>query len=1214
MAVLYTEDQQKVIEVQNRNILVSAAAGSGKTAVLVERIIQMISREENPVDIDRLLVLTFTNAAAAEMRERISNAIWRKLEENPENQHLMKQSTLIHNAQITTIHKFCLFVIKNNFHTISLDPKFRVADEGEMKLLSTDVMEELMEEQFQEANPSFLTCVESYSGNKSEEKLEQYLLKLYEFAMSYPFPEQWIEERKKDYQMHSLQELEQSQVYFFMKEQVRRLLGDGTGLLNQAMKLCEEADGPYMQAPILEQDLELISLLQEECSFEAWYQRFANITFGRLSTKKDDSVNAEKRELVKNIRDQVKDLVKKIQETYFFQEPNLQLDQMIVAREAVESLLDLVLLYKQKLEGKKREKGILDFHDMEHLALQILIDPVTMKATRTAKDFQEFFHEILVDEYQDSNLVQEYLLQSISKEELGQYNRFMVGDVKQSIYRFRLARPEIFMEKFNTYEKKDGLKQRIDLHKNFRSRKEVLDTVNYVFSQIMEEDLGNVSYDTAAWLNLGADYPESKDLCCELLLLETADSQDDKKELEARMIARRMKQLMGTFQVTDKKTGELRPATYGDMVVLLRTNAGWDDVFSRIFAEEGIPAYATSKTGYFETLEIRSLLNLLRVIDNPMQDIPLFGVLHSMVGEFQDEELATIKTHSQAATLYERLKEYRISGENEIIRKKIETFTQMLEDFRNRAVYTPIHKMILYIYEKTGFYYIYSSLPSGVQRRANLDMLMEKAMNFENTSYYGLFHFIRYIEQIEKFEVDYGEAGILDEQADVVRLMSIHKSKGLEFPICFVAGLSKNFNEMDLRSELVLDVDFGVGTKAIDLDKRTKSNTFRRTVLAKKSQLENIGEEIRILYVALTRPKEKLILSGTVKDLKKELVYYQQLLERKEVVLPYLLRSQAKSYLDLILPTLIRNRCFEELLLEVGANQQQSHPLYQSESDFLVIKVLPEELDQSKWEEQIGKKINELLLNDKQKQFSLENETYEKLAERFQESYPHAHLADLFLKTTVSDLKKKAYLEEAEETAVTIYQEEEITPYIPKFLREAEQISSTARGSAYHKVLELVSLEEHVQIEEELLKLQETGKLTKEYADAVSQKKIRGFLESSLAKRMKEAQKRNTLFKEQPFVLGVEANTIKETFPEEEMILVQGVIDVYFVEDEEIVVADYKTDRVATKEELILRYQTQLDYYATALEQLTGRKVKEKIIYSFALMEEITLPHDKSSL
>ena len=1213
MAVLYTEDQQKVIDVQNRNILVSAAAGSGKTAVLVERIIQMISRKENPIDIDRLLVLTFTNAAAAEMRERISIAIEKKLEEEPENEHLVKQATLIHNAQITTIHKFCLFVIKNNFHTISLDPKFRVADEGEMKLLSADVMQELLEEQFQEASDGFLTCVESYSGNKSEEKLEQYLLKLYQFAMSYPFPEDWIEERKKDYQITTLQELEQSMVYAFMKEQVLLLLNDGTSLLKQAIKICEEADGPYMQAQVLEQDLEVLASLRLESSFEDWYQRFQAVSFGRLSGKKDDSVNAEKRELVKSIRDQVKELVKKIQETYFFQEPSLQLEQMMLAKAGVESLLDLVLLYKQKLEEKKREKGILDFHDMEHLALQILIDSNTMKATRTARDFQEFFHEILVDEYQDSNLVQEYLLQSISKEELGTYNRFMVGDVKQSIYRFRLARPEIFMEKFNTYEKKDSLKQRIDLHKNFRSRKEVLDTVNFVFSQLMEEDLGKVSYDEAARLNLGATYPANQNLSSEFLLMETGDTQEDKKELEARMIARRMKQLMKEFQVTDKKSGELRSATYGDMVVLLRTNSGWDDIFSRIFAEEGIPAYSTSKTGYFETLEIRSLLNILRVIDNPMQDIPLFGVLHSMVGGFLDEELALVKATSNKFSFYDKLVQYLEVGESETLKHKIKKFTEMLDDFRNCAVYTPIHKLILYIYEKTGFYYIYSSLPSGIQRRANLDMLMEKAMNFESTSYYGLFHFIRYIEQIEKFEVDYGEAGILDEQADVVRLMSIHKSKGLEFPICFVAGLGKNFNEMDLRSELVLDVDFGVGTKAIDLTKRTKSNTFRRNVLAKKMQLENIGEEIRVLYVALTRPKEKLIMTGAVKELSKELLYFQQVLEQKETVLSFLIRSQAKSYLDLLLPAFIRNRCFETLLEELNAKQPHKSKLYEVESEFIVMKVLPEDLELSQQKEQIGKKVKEMLLDEKQRSFSMEHTIYQNLSKRFQERYPHERLGDLFLKTTVSELKKHAYLEVAEES-VALFQEEEIIPYIPKFLKQEEKMSSTVRGSAYHKVLELLSMEDIKSVEEALQELIEGGKLTAEYAAAVSVKKIQGFLDSPLALRMKEAKKRQTLFKEQPFVLGVKANTIRETFPEEETILVQGVIDVYFEEEDGIVVADYKTDRVATKEELILRYQTQLDYYATALEQLTGKKVKEKIIYSFSLMEEIMLPHDRSSL
>ena len=1209
MGMTFTEDQQKVIKLHNRNILVSAAAGSGKTAVLVERIIQMISDEKNPVDIDRLLVLTFTNAAAAEMRERISLAISKKLEEMPENGHLQKQATLIHNAQITTIHKFCLFIIHNNFNDIGLDPAFRVADENEVKLLSKDVLSGYLEEKFTQNSQEFMECAEFFNSNSNgkDTNLEGYIEELYKFAMSYPFPKKWLKERQTDYEMNTVEELEKSEFIVYGLEQVSLLLSDCLEYLDQALNIAQEPDGPYMYCEMLESDRQIVENLLTKENFREFFLAFQNINHARLSGKKDDSVAPDKKENVKEMRDTVKDNLKKIREIYFFSAPEVQLAKMQQCHPVVSTLLELVMGFKEKLDEKKRDKGLIDFNDMEHFALEILIDNATLLPTPTACDYQQYFEEILVDEYQDSNLVQEYLLQSISKEGTGQFNRFMVGDVKQSIYKFRLARPEIFMDKFNSYDKNDSLTQRIDLHKNFRSRPEVIDSVNFIFSQIMAKDLGKVEYDYDAALYQGAVYPENTGNETELLLVDMIDSNEDKKETEAFLIAKKIKEMVGKFLVTDKNTQELRPAKYSDMVILLRTNSGWDDVFSKILIQEGIPAYVSSKSGYFAATEVSVLLHFLRIVDNPLQDIPLFGVLHSIVGGFTDEELAEVQIEDSEKTyLYHKLEAYEQKGTKSGLKDKIGKFLTLLEEFRQMVVYTPIHKLIQHFMKKTGYYYIYSALPGGEQRQANLDLLMEKAIGFEKTSYYGLFHFIRYIEQIEKSEVEYGEASILDENADVVRIMSIHKSKGLEFPICFVSGLQKEFNKKDSQSPVIVDVDMGIGTICVDLKNRTKSTTLRKTILAKKMQLENIGEELRVLYVALTRAREKLILTGVSKDIGKLLTGYDFLKMRNQTILPYDLRSQSSSYMDFIIPALIRNQCFKEEFTQRELEMNSKNSLYQTGPKINVQIFSMEDLSNSQIKEQVKKELYKKRLEIKILENREKEESYKKIAERFTFRYPFENLSNLYIKTTVSELKKKGREEESEGSR-HLYPQDEIIPYIPGFIEETEHITGTVRGSAYHKVMELYDLLGSRTIKEEMAELLESQKLSKEYYDAVSDIKIQTFLGTRLAARMKDAEKNNKLFREQPFVLGVSANELDSSFPDTETILVQGVIDLYFEEEDGLVVADYKTDRVTEGSELINRYQTQLDYYARALEQFTGKKVKEKIIYSFALEDEILL-------
>ena len=1237
MAITYTPEQQQVIELHNRNILVSAAAGSGKTAVLVERIVRMVCDESHPVDIDRLLVVTFTNAAAAEMRERISQAIAKRLEENPASVHLQRQATLVHHAQITTIDSFCLFIIRNNFNDIGLDPSFRVADEGELKLLKQDVLATMLEEHFGDSDEAskadFLHCVECYAANGKEKALEEHILNLYEFARSFPWPDDWISQRMKDYRIGSQEELQESDWMQFAVHHIRALGEELTGLYEQAIRLAEEPDGPYMYGELLEKERDAVERALQKESFEELGATLAGISFDRLPSKKDDSVAADKRELAKTLRNQAKEQIGALIKKYFKTPLELVVEQGRYSERALNQLLSLCLEFGNRLEEKKREKNVLDFSDMEHLALQILLqkDETGVHATKTALEYRSYFAEILIDEYQDSNLVQEYLLQAISGEEEGNYNRFMVGDVKQSIYKFRLARPELFLEKYHSYSQSDSVCQRIDLHKNFRSRREVLASVNYVFSRIMGERLGGIQYDDAAALYPGADYPENSGCQTELWMMEKPeDASVNVKELEAYGIAQGIRQCVKNFQVTDKETGKLRPCRYKDIVVLLRTNSGWDEVFKEVFTSQGIPAHMTARTGYFSATEIQNVMQFLRVIDNPLQDIPLFGVMKSIFGGFTEEEIVKIRLHRRKAKLYEALCSYA-GEEKQELQQKAADFLEKLNTYRDKSVYLPVRSLLQEVFTDYGYLNYVTALPGGEQRKANVEMLLGKAADFEKTSYYGLFHFIRYMEQMEKYDVDYGEANTLDENADVVRIMSIHKSKGLEFPVTFVAGLSKHFNMQDTSKALIVDVDMGIGTNYVDPERRITNRTLRKQVIADKIRLDNLAEELRILYVAMTRAREKLILTGVLEDVKKQLAGLLYLRKQNRQELSYGMLTGAASYLDFLLPALICHPGFEEVLQELELVQPDHSPEIKQAAgegaaampvggEFRARLIRPEDIQ--------GEELSGLveMAGREQKLFALKNagiyreqDTLEKIETRFSYRYPHENLQKLYTKTTVSELKLAA-LEEKEEQSAHLFEEERIVPYIPAFMRkqETEKISGTTRGSAFHRVMELLELPkllEHWEslsdsgqrdlLTDTLQELVREGRLTEEYFRAVSLPKIQHFLSTNLAKRMGEADLRGQLYREQPFVYGIAANRLNAEFPPEEKVLIQGIVDVFFIEEDGLVLADYKTDVIATGEALMERYVTQLDYYAEALEKMWHMPVKEQLLYSFYLEKEV---------
>ncbi len=1264
MGVSWTTEQQQVIDLRNRNILVSAAAGSGKTAVLVERIVKIITDKNHPVDIDHLLIVTFTNAAAAEMRERIGNAIEKALDEQPGNEHLLRQLTLIHNAQITTIDSFCLYVVRNHFHEIDLEPNFRIGDEGELKLLREDVLGRVLEQNYEEPSEAFSDFVEGYASGRTDAALNEMILQLYEFSRSYPWPEKWLDSFVGAYRIETREELDRAEWLAPLTENICFVLKDCEQLLKQALAITQQDDGPDMYEKAVQSDLEKYEGLSRLTSFCELSGALSDIKYDRLASSRGFEGDPDKLELVKSLREQAKDVVKKLCRQYFFCSPEMMIEQLERTEPMLEEVVRLTKQFADEFAAAKRRKNLVDFHDVEHFALQILVDEETEKAKKTAEEFRDTFEEIMIDEYQDSNEVQETLLRSISREERGENNIFMVGDVKQSIYRFRLARPELFMKKYDSYSLKESTTQRIDLHKNFRSREEVLTCTNDIFYKIMVRSLGNVEYDAEAALYPGASYPVSADFTPEILLAGSNDEllEDteltDKKTLEAKIVAEEIKHLMKTQPVTDKAAGTLRAAHYSDIVILLRSLSGWEDSLVEVLNENGIPAHTVSSTGYFSTVEVQTVLSMLRLLDNPRQDIPMAAVLRSPMAGLTDEELAVLRLEDGSVPFHEAVLElaeglYEEGGQIEIsnseedqkqgrnadektenhieitAHRKLLKFYKKYKQLRQLVPDTPIHELIEIILRETGYGHYVAAMPAGNRRTANLNMLLEKAAAYEKTSYKGLFHFVRYIDELQKYDVDFGEADMVGENEDVVRIMSIHKSKGLEFPIVIVSGMGKNFNKQDTRSKMVLHPELGIGLDYMDGKKRIKSPTIAKKAIAKQIDLENLGEELRVLYVALTRAKEKLILTGTLKDAPEKLEFFRQqanLSKAADRPLSYLTREGASGYLDWILPA----------VLSYG----DKYPVRIVEAAELVLDEVENQLEQN---EDLTERIEEIEAADTQ--------LVGQLKQRFSQRYPYQ--TDILRKNkySVSELKHRAMREKFEaeqEETIPAFLEEPVTPTIPLFIQREESVEQETanrgalRGTAVHRVMECYDFASEKSVHEQMEAMEKEEKITADMRALVREQTVADFVSSETGKRMALAQRGGALYREKPFVMGfteeelerygfgagaqmieneaqtenaqqeiMSENVSQENhMHEEDLTLIQGIIDVFWIEDDGITVLDYKTDRVDTAQELIDRYATQLKLYADALERVFATrklKVKEILIYSFRLVKLISI-------
>ena len=1252
MGVQWTKEQQEVIRLRDRNILVSAAAGSGKTAVLVERILSKITDNTHPADIDRLLIMTFTRAAAGEMKERISAVIEKALGEDPDNEHLQRQTTLLHTAQITTIDGFCAYIIRNYFHLIGLDPGYRTADEGELKLLRGDVVKALLEEHYAQKDEKFQKFVECFATGKSDENLGDLIQKLYEMAMSNPFPEEWLQKCLGDYRIESLEELRETEWMKMLWDAVGDELQEAELLIREARNVCAEADGPYLYEEALNSDLILVRDLQElaeKRDYNGTVKVLVKPAFARLSTKKALDVEEQKKQRVKELRDEEKGILKELGQRYFQSSEEEILEMIRYVREPIEMLIELTIQFMEQFGMAKREKNILDFTDMEHFALQILMtkEGEEIHMSQAARELSAKYDEVLVDEYQDSNFVQELLTTAVSGWINQKKNIFMVGDVKQSIYRFRLARPELFMEKYKSYSTEEAKEQRIDLHKNFRSRAQVLESVNFIFRQIMGEDLGGVAYDKDAALYPGASFPEGESeefVKTEVLLIEKdgeelADVQEsadagaqgsqmelenqNAQELEALAIAQRIQEIVGKEQIVDKETREYRPVEYGDIVILLRTAYGWAETFREVLASQGIPVYCTSRTGYFSALEIVTVLNYLKVCDNPLQDIPLMGVLRSPIVGCTSQELAELRIHYPKGLLYESLTAYvgessktDFLTEKDFLKLKLSNFLQLLEKVRNMAAYTPVHELILYVLKETGYGNYARALPGGEQRFANLTMLVEKAMDYEKTSYRGLFNFVRYIEQLQAYEVDYGEVNLTGAGNTAVEIMTIHKSKGLEFPVVFVAGMGKQFNFQDMNAGLLLHPELGIGADAVIPEKRVIASSLNKQIIRRQLLKESLGEELRVLYVAMTRAKEKLILTGTVGKLEKQMVSLSRFLDEEEELLPLGTRIKAKNYWAFVLPALVRHRAMSELLGEYGILMKKQKGIYDDVSDFVIKKVTVRQMTEKAVILQAGNQMQEEYLKNWDADQVYDKEVREEIEKRFSFVYPYKYLEDIPVKVSVSDLKKRSWHDESElEENISVSAEEQVEEQeapVPAFMAEKqEEYKGAARGTAYHRLMECLDyaeVESEEQLEVQLKRLLESQKMTEQEAECIRIRDIKKFVDSELGQRMKKAVVKKQLYREQPFVIRRSASLLDDSW-KDETILVQGIIDAYFTEDGEIVLVDYKTDRVRKGQEqkLVDLYHVQLEDYAQALERMTGMKVKEKIIYSFTLQKAILL-------
>lgn len=1190
----WTPAQQEAILAEGSDILVSAAAGSGKTAVLVARVLRKLTDPENPTDVDRLLIVTFTKAAAGEMRERIREALLEKSAEAEGETGIGRQLALLNHAHITTIDSYCTNLLRTHFDRVGLDPAFRVAEETEAALLKAEAMEALLEKCYEEeGDEAFYDLVEAYGfgGSKEDTNLSDLILKCFEFLRSLPRPEKWLREM-------AIEPLVDGKVDFAETAWGKYLMKFSEARLQKALDLAKEAialtrDDPMFEVPfeVFSADKEMLQgALSALDSWDALYEAVRAIKFSTLRGKKD--ADPELMEALKGMRAEIKDAVKPLTETIFRCGSKESLEEIKRLSPSLALLSKLTLAFMEEYTALKREKKLVDFGDLGHLSLELLLTPEGER-TEIALLEQRKFDEIMIDEYQDSNEVQECILQAVSGGK-GRGNIFMVGDIKQSIYRFRQADPTLFNRKYHAFSREPDPKgQKILLNKNFRSAKEVIDSVNFVFRTVMSPQVGEVRYTEDEALFPGADYPPSwpDARCSEVLITTTELEVDDEEKLsrveaEAYAVAERICELIKQkHPVWDQKLGAHRPVTYSDIVVLLRSIKRKAEVYAEVFSSVGIPVFSDSGIGYFSSMEVEVMLSLLEVIDNPMQDIPLAAVLRSPIYGFSTEELAEIRIFSPEGYLYDAL--MAAAKGDGAIAQKIQAFLEVLHIWQALASYLSTDELIWRIYTETDFLAYVAGLPDGETRAANLRLLFERAHAYEQTSYKGLFHFIRYVRRLKEGETDLAAAKIIGENENVVRIMSMHKSKGLEFPIVILAGLGTRFNMKELSGRLLLHRELGFGPELVLSDERVRCTTGAREAVKLALRQEALSEELRILYVAMTRAKEKLILSGGVNHFDRELQKWSGGRLNRDGTLNPEEMGAVSSMLGWVMSALCHHT---EVSKALGLSAEGT------------IK------DSARWKVRIraaGEAMPTLkaeLSADAPKAPSPKAQKDEAIR-RLSWEYPYLPLTTSKAKVSVSELKRLH--EEKEPDTEYLYP---MRAYAPVFQKDGG-FTPAEKGSILHfamQHMELGEVETEEKIAAQLSRLVMNRFLTEEEAAVLNTEKISRFFESGIGKRMRKAE---VLHRELSFALNVPRGEVFREFREEkyrdETVMVQGMIDACFLEDGEWVIVDYKTDAVTeeTAEAAINRYRVQMDWYEKALQKRTGLRVKEKYLYFFALDE-----------
>lgn len=1196
--VKWTDRQLDVINTRNRNILVSAAAGSGKTAVLVERIIKMITDNEDDTDIDQLLVVTFTRAAAGEMKERIRERLEKMAEGNPKDANVRKQLSLIHNASISTIDSFCATVVKENFDKIDLDPNFRIADNTEIEMLKADCVSDLLEEYYEKADEDFMILAKQYSSGKIMDNLGELILELYKKSTGSINPKKWLENCSAYYKAGTLEDVEKMPFIIKLMEIAKSQVEDCLRDMDRALKITREPDGPNYESKLTPY-IDSIEKIRDSRNYEEMRKSFNLIESVTLANDKNCDQN--KKKAVQNIKKDVNTRLGKLKTKLFTQSLEEIFYDIKKCKPSVDMIIKLTIEFTDRFTKLKEEKSIMDFNDQAHFALKILNDEDengNPHPSEVAKEMSHKYKEIMIDEYQDSNFIQEAILSSVSR---GQNinNMFMVGDVKQSIYRFRQAEPKLFLSKFDEYSespKADNCK--IILDRNFRSRKEVVDAVNSIFDFIMNKNVGGIDYRDGNGLVTGAAFepaPDSQDNVTEAVLVEGEEKKD-----EASYVAEKILEItdpVNGMKVTGKD-GKLHPAKFSDITILLRSLKGNGEIYLEELENKGIPAYSESKTGYYETIEIKTIMSMLTIIDNPRQDIPLATVLKSPMFRFSDEELAIIKSENLCDDFYDNIMIYAANGAELEIIEKINRFIYLLNKYRDMVNYTGVYDLINEILKDTGYDYYISAMPNGKRRHLNIEALKQKAVNYENISYKGLFNFVRYIEKIQYLDVDDGEASTSSENDNAVKIMTIHKSKGLQFPIVFLCNTTGKMKPD--TDKIAVDEAGGIGVDFIDEELHLKAPTLIKNVIRMENLEEEMAERQRILYVALTRAQEKLFIVARCKDLEKAMEKCGAEDGKTSDIMPYSEIVGAGNMFDWMLKT---------------ANESASIDLKAIEKSDVEISEIKNVINESSKE-----KVIELIEKSKP-----DSESEEKIKNAFSFVYPYIDDITMKSKASVTEIKKDRLNSSPDEETENFFveKEEELPEIIPKFEEHDasmnERLTGAKRGTAYHRVFELLDMncESYTvkNVKEMIDNFVKKGYMEMIEADSIYIKDIVEFTKTNLFKRMKEAEKNNSLFREQKFLMGLPARKFSEEDIEviespkegEEIMIVQGIIDVCFLEDGEYVIADYKTDNVDTMEELVKRYKIQLECYKIAIEKISGIKVRDMIIYSVKLGLEIKI-------